>query len=303
MQIQEYRQEFHISEEIRAALTEKRPVVALESTVITHGLPYPENLNLAREMEETIRQQEAVPATIAVLEGEIVVGASSEQLARLAESNDRRKLSSRDLAGAMVLKDSGGTTVAATAFIAHKAGLRVFATGGIGGVHRGHPFDISADLFQMSHTPVIIVCAGAKAILDLPATLEVLETLAIPVIGYRSEEFPAFFSLSSGLKTTATASNPGEAAAIARAHWELGMESAVLVTQPPPEGAAIPREEVDQAIESALAEAEQQGISGQPVTPFLLERLSSLTSGASLKANLALLKHNAKLAAEIACQL
>lgn len=294
---------FRISSELQEALRKRLPVVALESTVITHGLPLPDNLLLATEMEATIRKRGAVPATIAVINGEITVGASPVQLELLAQGKGSRKLSSRDLASAIVKKENGGTTVAGTAFCAHRVGIRVFATGGIGGVHRGNSFDISADLFQLSKTPVIVVCAGAKAILDLDATIEILETLSIPVIGYQTGEFPAFYSTSSGLKTAATAQSPEEVAAIARVHWEMGMESAVLVVVPPPEDAALPKEMIEIAIQTALASAEGQGVRGQEVTPFLLDRVSTLTSGASLRSNLALLKNNAELAADIANQL
>ena len=294
---------FIVSSEIQEALKKRLPVVALESTVITHGLPLPENLLLASEMEATIRKRGAVPATIAVISGEIIVGASPVQLEILARGDSARKLSSRDLASAMVKKENGGTTVAGTAFCALRAGIRVFATGGIGGVHRGNSFDISADLFQLSKTAVIVVCAGAKAILDLEATIEILETLSIPVIGYKTGDFPEFYSTSSGLKTAATAQSPEEVAAIARVHWEMGMESAVLVVLPPPEDAALPKDMVENAIQTALASAEGQGVRGQEVTPFLLDRVSTLTSGASLRSNLALLKNNAQLAADIASQL
>ena len=297
------RPSFRVSSEIREALKKQLPVVALESTVFTHGLPYPENILLSSEMEAAIRKLGAVPATIAVIEGEIIVGASPDQLELLARGEGTRKLSSRDLASAIVKKESGGTTVAGTAFCAQRAGIRVFATGGIGGVHRGIPFDISADLYQLSKTPVIVVCAGAKAILDLDATIEILETLSIPVIGYQTGEFPAFYSIASGLKTAATAQSPEEVADIARRHWEIGMESAVLVVVPPPDNAALPNEMVENAIRTALSSAESQGIRGQEVTPFLLERVSTLTSGASLQSNLALLKNNARLAANIANRL
>lgn len=292
-----------ISSEIKEAQLNQQPVVALESTVITHGLPYPENITLAHEMEVEIRNQASVPATIAILGGEIIIGVSPDQLERLAQSAGARKLSSRDLAPAIVKKEDGGTTVAATAFLAHLAGIRLFATGGIGGVHRGNPFDISADLYQLAITPVVVVCAGAKAILDIAATLEMLETLAIPVIGYLVEEFPAFYSTSSGHRSSGSANSPEEVAAICRWHWELGMQSAVLVAQPLPEEAAISKEYVEESIQAALTEAGQKGISGQAVTPFLLERVSALTSGASLRANLELLKNNARLAAQIACRL
>lgn len=291
------------SEEVLEAIENGRPVVALESTVITHGLPHPENLVLAGEGEAEIRGRGAVPATIAVVAGEVIVGASADQLEFLSHGKEVRKLSSRDLASAIARHESGGTTVAGTAFIAHQAGIRVFATGGIGGVHRGNPFDISADLVQLSRTPVIVVCAGAKAILDLAATVEVLETLGIPVIGYQTADFPAFYSVASGLRTASMADSAQEIANIAQAHWGLGMDSAVLVALPPPSDAALPIDSVEKAIVAALESADILGIRGQAVTPYLLERVNSLTSGASLQTNLALLKNNARLAAEIAIQL
>jgi pseudouridine-5'-phosphate glycosidase len=213
------------------------------------------------------------------------------------------KISSRDFGAAIVKKWSGGTTVAGTLMAAHAVGIRVFATGGIGGVHRGANHDVSADLAQLAGTPLIVVCAGAKAILDLPATLEYLETFSVPVVGYCTNEFPAFYSRSSGLKVSVRVDSPREAAEIACAHWDLGFKSALLVANPPPEGHNLPREAVDGAIHTALAEAELQGIRGQDVTPFLLARVSELTSRASLEANLELLKNNAHLAADIALAL
>jgi pseudouridine-5'-phosphate glycosidase len=284
------------------ALASNKPVVALESTVITHGLPYPENLGLACDMESEVLKHGAIPATMAVLDGRICVGLEPAQLESLARGKVMRKISTRDFAPAVAQKASGGTTVAGTLLVASAAGLRVFATGGIGGVHREAPFDVSADLTQMARTPMVVVCAGAKAILDLPATLEMLETLGIPVVGYRTDEFPAFYSRSSGLGVSARAETPQEIADIARAHWNL-MESAVLVVNPPPEDEALSREVAEGAIQKALEEAHQQGIHGQAVTPFLLRRVSELTDGASLRANLALLLNNARLAAQIACQL
>jgi len=289
-----------LSAEVAHALAERQAVVALESTVITHGLPYPDNLALGREMENIVRQEGAVPATIAVIEGRVRVGLEAGHLEHLAASSGLHKISARDFAAAIAGGWSGGTTVAGTLLAAHAARIRVFATGGIGGVHRQALFDVSADLTQLARTPLVVVCAGAKAILDLPATLEMLETLAVPVIGYRTDDFPAFYSLSSGLKTSARADSPAEVAAMARAHWALGMSSALLVAQPPPAEAALPPQVVNGAIEQALDEAQRRGIHGQAVTPFLLAQVSQLTGGASLRANLALLQHNARLAAAIA---
>lgn len=282
------------------------PIVALESTVITHGLPMPENLSLARDMESQVRSASAVPATIAVLDGKIHIGLNEAQLEGLASSRSAIKVSSRDLGPAVALGQTGGTTVAATLAAAYPAGLRVFATGGIGGVHRlapddhGAPFDISADLELLGRVPMVVVCAGAKAILDLPATLEVLETRSVPVVGYQTNDFPAFYSSSSGLPVSTRAESPEEIARIARAHWELGSHSAVLVVQPPPQEFALPNELVENAVQRALKEAHQKNVRGQQVTPFLLGKVKELTEGSSLKANLALLLNNARLAAQIA---
>jgi pseudouridine-5'-phosphate glycosidase len=285
---------------VRQAIDARLPVVALESTVITHGLPYPQNLQLALDMEAEIRQQNAVPATIALLDGEIHIGLNQLQLERLALHMDMVKVSVRDIAPTIANKRSGGTTVAGTLFAANLVGIKVFATGGIGGVHRGAAFDISADLVQLARTPVILVCAGAKAILDLPATLEVLETYGVPVVGYQTDEFPAFYSRTSGLPVSCRADNPEHVAHIAKTHWNLGMTSAILVCVPPPAEAALPPESVQEAIEQALVEAHEANISGQGVTPYLLRRVNELTAGNCMRANLALLRNNARLAGQIA---
>ncbi len=277
--------------------------VALESTVITHGLPRPQNLTLARDMERVVRENGATPATIAILDGQIRVGLTDAELERLANETNVRKISRRDFATAIVKKECGGTTVAGTMFAAHRAGIRVFATGGIGGVHEVETLDISTDLQALADTPMIVVCAGAKAILNLPATLEYLETMAVPVIGYRTDEFPAFYSRQSGLPVSARLDSPEEVVRFAKAHWELGMKSAVLVCQPLPPEDEIPAEKINGFIEQARREASEGGIHGQPLTPFLLARLAELTGGESLRANLALLLNNAKLAAQIACAL
>ena len=275
-------------------------MVALESTVITHGLPRPQNLEMAREMERTVRENGATPATIAILDGIIRVGLTDAELVRLANEDHIHKISRRDFATAIVKKECGGTTVAGTLFAAQRAGIRVFATGGIGGVHDAESLDISADLQALADTPMIVVCAGAKAILDLPATLEYLETMGVPVIGYRTDEFPAFYSRQSGLPVSARLDTPREIVEFAKAHWEIGMKSAVLVCQPLSPEEELPREKVDGAIQQACGEAREQGIHGQRLTPFLLARMADLTTGASLKANLALLVNNARLAAQIA---
>lgn len=290
---------FTPSSEITRALKLALPIVALESTVITHGLPHPQNLSLARDMETAIRDEGATPATIAILNGEVRVGLSEFEVEELSRAK-AIKVSRRDFATAIVKKSHGGTTVAGTMFAAHKAGIQVFATGGIGGVHRDAPFDISADLQALADTPMIVVCAGAKAILDLPATLEYLETMSVPVVGYQTEDFPAFYSRESGLKASVRLDSPEEIAALAQAHWGAGMQSSILVANPIPATAAIPKSEMDPFIDKALKEAAEKNIHGQAVTPFLLQRVSELTAGSSLRANLALLLNNAHLAAQIA---
>lgn len=291
---------FSIQDEVKRALRLNQPVVALESTVITHGLPHPHNLALARDMETTVRTDGAVPATIAVLHGEIHVGLTNDELVALARTPSAIKISRRDFATAIAKKASGGTTVAGTMFAADKVGIKVFATGGIGGVHKEGRFDISTDLQALASTQMIIVCAGAKSILDLPATMEYLETMGVPVLGYGTDEFPAFFSRQSGFKTSARADSPQEVAAFARAHWEIGMPSAVLVCQPIPAENEIPRAEIDPIEEIASREAQEKRIGGQALTPFLLQRVNELTEGKSMRTNLALLLNNARLAAQIA---
>jgi len=341
-----------IAPEVQTALAAGRAVVALESTVIAHGLPYPENREVALAMEAIIREEGTVPATIAVLGGALRVGltaaeieylATAEAPSRLTSRNGGRdgasaqsvrKLSRRDIAACLAQRGDGATTVAATMLIAHLAGIHVFATGGIGGVHRSvgaeeqggrgderrrakseerstlyaprstlhAPMDISADLPELACTPVCVVCAGAKAILDLPATLEWLETWGVPVLGYQTDEFPAFYSRASGLPVSARVESPAEAAAVARAHWALG-GGGLLLAVPVPAAAELPPEAVEQAIADALAEADRQGIGGPAVTPFLLRLVGELTGGASLRANVALLENNAAVAARLAVAL
>ena len=291
---------FQLSPEITRALSLGAPIVALESTVITHGLPHPQNLELARDMEKQIRDNGATPATIALLDGKIRIGLSDQELIRLSESQSTLKVSHRDFATAIVKKADGGTTVAGTMYAANMAGIKVFATGGIGGVHKESAFDISTDLRSLAEIPTIVVCAGAKAILDLPATLEYLETMGVPVIGYKTDEFPAFYSRESGLGVSARLETPEEIADFAKAHWNLGMHGGILVTNPIPETESISKSKMEPIIAKASAEAIEQGIHGQKLTPFLLGRISELTKGKSLKANLALLLNNARLAAEIA---
>ena len=294
---------FRLSSEVEQALDLALPVVALESTVITHGLPYPENASLAQDMESRVRASGCVPATIAVLDGLVHVGLDPFQLDRIATTPGMKKISARDFAAVVSRRESGGTTVAGTMLVAQAAGIRVFATGGIGGVHWEPPMDVSADLTQLASTPMIVVCAGAKAILDLPATLEYLETHSVPVVGYQTAEFPAFYSRQSGLPASVRANSAEAVLKIARAHWALGMRSALLVTVPPPEEVAIPRKDIQGAIEQALREVRDRRLRGQEVTPFLLQRISELTGGASLRANLGLLRRNAEVAAQIAALL
>ena len=290
----------HRNFRISSTLNLSHPNVALESTVITHGLPRPQNLALARDMEHVVRENGAMPATIAILDGEIHIGLTDAELERLANEDHVRKISRRDFTTAILNKECGGTTVAGTMFAAHRVGIKVFVTGGIGGVHEVETLDISTDLQALADTPMIVVCAGAKAILDLPATLEYLETFAVPVIGYGTDEFPAFYSRQSGLPVSARLDSPQEVVTFAKTHWELGMNSAVLVCQPLSPVDEIQQERIDRSIQQARREAHEQGIHGQTLTPFLLARLSELTSGESLKANLKLLLNNAKLAAQIA---
>jgi pseudouridine-5'-phosphate glycosidase len=288
------------SPEVNRAIKYDSPIVALESTVITHGLPYPQNLQLARDMEAEIRRGGATPATIALLDGKIRIGLSDEELAHLAVSKSNLKISRRDIAGAIVKKASGGTTVAATMYAASRSEIKVFATGGIGGVHRESAFDISADLHELANTPMIVVCAGAKAILDLPATLEYLETMGVPVIGYKTDEFPAFYSRESGLKVSLRFDTPQAIAEFWSVQRYLGFFNAVLVSNPIPNIDAIPRSEMEPVIEKAVKDARDRKIHGQDLTPFLLQRLSELTNKKSIRANLSLLLNNARLAAQIA---
>lgn len=294
---------FQLSTEITRALNMGVPIVALESTVITHGLPHPQNLELARDMEKQVRAMDAIPATVALLDGKVRLGLSDEELIRLSESESPLKVSHRDFATAIVKKADGGTTVAGTMLASFLSGIKVFATGGIGGIHKESAFDISTDLKALAETPMVVVCAGAKAILDLPATLEYMETMGIPVIGYQTNEFPAFYSRESGLNVSARLDTPKEIAEFAKHHWNLGLRSAVLVTNPVPETDSIPMSEMEPVIAQASAEAIEKGIHGQALTPFLLSRISELTKGKSLKANLALLLSNARLAGEIANEL
>lgn len=289
-----------IPDHVRAALDDHRPVVALESTVISHGLPYPHNLDLARAMEQEVRDQGAQPATIGVVAGVPTVGMSGAEVERFAQASGVLKLSWRDLAYAIALGRDGATTVAGTMALAAAAGVAVFATGGIGGVHRGAEttWDVSADLTELARTPVLVVCAGAKAILDLPATLEYLETAGVPVIGLATDEFPAFYSSSSGLPVSRV-ETVTEAAAVWQAHRALG-GGGMLLAVPPPAEVALPRDEVESAIGRALAKAAAAGVRGQAVTPFLLTAVAEETHGESMRTNIALLRQNARVAAQVA---
>lgn len=294
-----------LSEEVRAAKAEGAPLVALESTIITHGMPWPRNVESARKVEAEVRAQGAVPATIAVLKGRLHIGLSDAELEALGQAKDVMKLSRADLAACMAAGRTGATTVAATMIAAHLAGISVFATGGIGGVHRGaeYSFDISADLRELAQTPVTVVAAGAKAILDLPKTLEVLETWGVPVIAVGQDELPAFWSRSSGLAAPLRMDSAAEIAAAQQMRGALGLEGGQLVANPIPQEAEIPRATILPAIETALAEAEAQGIAAKEVTPFLLARIFEITGGRSLEANIALVLNNARLAAAIAREL
>lgn len=289
-----------ISRNIQQAKQFDGAIVALESTVITHGLPKPDNLVLARDMEEVVRENGATPATIAILDGKIHIGLSDDELETLALAEGTRKISLRDFGIALAGGLIGGTTVAGTLFVSNLAGIKVFATGGIGGVHRGNPFDVSADLTQLGKSPVVVVCSGAKAILDLPATREVLETRGVPVVGYQTDEFPAFYTRRSGLQVDVQANTSEEVAQIALETWEAGINAAVLVVVPPPEESSMSQDEMESAIQEALSDAEAENIQGSAITPFLLNRVSELTGGESLTANLALLKNNARVGARIA---
>ena len=291
----------HMPAAIRAALAAGQPVVALESTVISHGLPFPHNLDLARAMEGEVRAQRAHPATIGVVAGVPTVGMSDAEVERFAVARGILKLSRRDIGYAVALGRDGATTVAATMALAALAGVQVFATGGIGGVHRGarETWDVSADLTELARTPVLVVCAGAKAILDLPATIEYLETAGVPVLGLGADEFPAFYSASSGLPVSRVESE-AEAAAVWRAHRALGGGGGLLLAVPPPAEVALPRADVELAIERALAKADAAGVRGQAVTPFLLAAVAEETHGESMRTNIALLRQNARVAARVA---
>ena len=293
---------FDFKDEVKEALEGGKPVVALESTLISHGFPYPENLEVAGEMEEIIRGCGVVPATIAVIGGKIKVGLTAGELEFMATSKDIVKASRRDLAVIVAKGLNGATTVAATMLVAERAGIKVFATGGIGGVHRGaeKTFDVSADLQELARTPVAVVCSGAKAILDLPLTKEYLETMGVPVIGFGSEELPAFYCRESGLKVDYVVNDEKEAAGIIRAMQDLGLGGGMIIANPVPEEYALSIEYMNEVIEEAVRAVEKEGIKGKKLTPYLLNKIKELTGGKSLKANIELVKNNAQVAAKIA---
>lgn len=291
------------SEEVAAALENKMPIVALESTVIAHGLPFPKNLETARKLEKIVRENGAIPGTIAVFDGEFCVGLNDEQIERLATDKNIRKISRRDLPVAVAKKMNCATTVATTAFIAHAAGIEVFATGGIGGVHRGFSSDVSADLPELAQTPITVVCSGAKIVLDLPATREWLETNGITVLGWQCDELPAFYSRKSGLEIDEKVETAEEAAEIIRVRDDLKLKNSILLTVPVPEEFEIESRELETILSDALELAEKQKISGKEITPFLLAQMSEKSAGKTLRANIALLEHNARIAADIASSL
>lgn len=297
--------DLHISSEVTRALAEGQPVVALESTLITHGLPYPGNVETALSMEKAIRDGGAIPATIAVLKGRITVGLSTSEIESLGKqpTGSVRKCSRRDLPIAVGLGEDAATTVAGTMIVAHMAGISVFATGGIGGVHRGQPFDVSADLIELGRTPVAVVCSGAKSILDLPLTLEVMETQGVPIIGLGTDTLPAFYTRSSGLPVDTCAETPQQVAQIIAAARRLQAEHGILITVPVPAEDELPESVAEQAIQQATEEAAQQNVHGKDVTPFVLRRVVELTGGQSQQANMALLINNARVAAQIATEL
>ncbi len=292
------------SSEIIEALADKRPVVALETTLITHGLPYPVNIETAADMQQAVRDVGAVPATIGIVEGRIRIGLTGQDIeTMLARKRPLRKISRRDLAFAVSRGLSGGTTVAATMICARLAGIRIFATGGIGGVHRGvaDSMDISADLEELSRTPIAVICAGAKAILDLPRTFEYLETKGVPVIAHKTDDLPGFYMRATGLPAPMRLDTPAEIAVLASRHWALGLSGGLLIANPPPEHTAMNRADVEHAIGLAMEAARGANISGAALTPFLLDHMTRITEGRSLEANVALILNNAKLGGEIAC--
>ena len=295
----------HFSEEVLAARAAGRALVALETTIISHGMPYPHNLETARSLEAIVRDNGATPATIALIDGAVCIGLNEHQLEQLASRSDVAKVSRRDVATVLARKRTGATTVAATMIAAAMAGIRLFATGGIGGVHRGGQtsMDVSADLPELAQTPVAVVCAGAKSILDIGRTLEYLETQGVPVLGYQTDAFPSFYARTSGYSVDERVDTPDEAAAILAWKWRLGLAGGALIANPVPEADALPYDEIEAVIEQALAHADRRGIRGKEITPFLLSEITRLTGGRSLATNIALVRNNAALAAQIAVSL
>ena len=297
------KQQMKFNEEVADALEYKKPIVALESTVTAHGLPYPQNLETARNLEKIVRENGAIPATIAVFDGEFCVGLDQKQIEQLATDKNIRKISRRDLPIAVAKKLNCATTVATTSFIAHKAGIKVFATGGIGGVHRGFSQDISADLPELAQTPITVVCSGAKIVLDLPATREWLETYGVTILGWKCDEMPAFYSRKSGLAVDEKVETTEEIAEIIRARDELNLKNAILLTVPVPEEFEIENSILEEILAEALKFADEKNIRGKEITPFLLSQMAEKSAGKTLAANIALLENNARIAAKIAYKL
>jgi len=291
---------FDYSDEVKHAIQNNNPILAMESTIISHGMPYPHNLETAKTLEKIVRDHGVIPATIAIINGKIKIGLSESELEQLASDKHVKKASRRDLAYILSQGFSAGTTVAATLFCAARVGIKVFATGGIGGVHRGDDHDISADLIELARNPVAVICAGAKAILNLPRTLEFLETFSVPVVGYRTNVLPAFYTDKTQYALPATVNDVSSLVKIIRTHWQLGMTSGVLITNPIPETSAIPADVIEPVIAYAVEKAQRENIVGKAITPFLLKEVAEKTKGESLKANIALIKNNVTLGAELA---
>jgi pseudouridine-5'-phosphate glycosidase len=294
---------FIYSSQVKKAINQHSPIVALESTVITHGLPQPKNYEVALAMENEVLKENATPATICLMDGAIRVGIDNNELKTLSQATNSVKVSRKDIAYAVSFGLNGGTTVSGTMTVAHAGGIKVFATGGIGGVHRGNSFDVSSDLPTLARIPMIVVCSGAKAILDIPSTKENLETNGVPILGYKTNELPAFYSIHSGIKVDRQVNNAEEIVSIALNQWELGLSSALLVTVPPPSDLEIPASQVETQIKEALEEAKKNNITGPAITPFLLLKVNEITKGKSMRVNIALLKNNARIAAKIAVAL
>ncbi len=300
-----YREYLDISPEVQVALDAKQPIVALESTIISHGMPYPQNLEFAKQVEDVVRNEGAVPATMAIIGGRLKVGVGPKELEALSDHTKVEKVSRRDIAAILASGKTGATTVATTMIISALAGIRVFATGGIGGVHRGAPetFDISADLQELAHTDVAVVCAGAKSLLDIGLTLEYLETMGVPVVGMRTDEFPAFYCKESGFGVDVRYDSEADLAKMLKIKWDLGIHGGAIVGNPVPDAYALDSGEMNKVIDDALKEAAEKGIKGKETTPFLLAKIVELTEGVSLKTNIQLAFNNAKVAAKLAVEL